>query len=179
MEANLLPRVADGDESAVSECIERYGNLIWALANRLLRSRSDAEDAVQEIFIEIWKNADRFRPEFGSEKTFVVVIARRRLIDRQRKNARGAVEQPIDEAALSQPDREAPCPVDTADEVQRALSCLDKLRIEYRRMLELAIFHGLSQTQISNKEGVPLGTVKSNARRGLIQLRDCMGPTGG
>lgn len=178
-DADLLPRVARGDEEAVEQCIERYGGLIWSMASRLLRKHDDAEDAVQEIFIDIWKHADRFQPEIGSEKTFVVVIARRRLIDRQRKSGRAPDECSIDESALDHSPLDEPNPVELAEDAEQAIACLGRLRENYRRMLELAIYHGMSQTEISTAEGIPLGTVKSHARRGLSQLRHCMGLRGG
>lgn len=174
MEAILLPRIARGEETAVRECLDRYGDLIWSLARRLLPTSADAEDAVQEIFVDIWQNAERFDQEIASEKTFVVMLARRRLIDRRRKLGRAVQGQPIDEAALERPDREQVDKVELADEAARANRCLEKLHQDQRRVLELAIYHGLSQSQISNHVGAPLGTVKARVRRGLIQLRDCM-----
>ena len=96
LEDVLLPRVARGEETAVRECLSRYGDLIWSLARRLLPTSADAEDAVQDIFVEIWKNAERFNEQVASEKTFVVMLARRRLIDRRRKLGRSPQVQRID-----------------------------------------------------------------------------------
>ena len=81
LEQSLLQRIATGDEAAVDNCVDRYSNLIWSLALRMLPTAADAEDAVQEIFVEVWKNADRFDPEVGAEKTYILMLARRRLID--------------------------------------------------------------------------------------------------
>ncbi|HEY1068798.1 MAG TPA: sigma-70 family RNA polymerase sigma factor, partial [Pirellulales bacterium] len=83
----LLPRVAAGQPSAVDECLARYGGLVWSLARRHTNNTSDAEDAVQEIFIDLWRSAARFNPQAASEATFVAMIARRRLIDRRRKQS--------------------------------------------------------------------------------------------
>lgn len=174
LEAALLPRVALGEDSAVNDCLERYGDLIWSLARRLLPTSADAEDVVQDIFVDIWRNAHRFDQAVASEKTFVVMLARRRLIDRQRKLGRGLSEQPLDEAALSRPQTVAPDALETEDEAARAGKCLERLKEDQRQVLELAIYHGLSQTQISTQVGLPLGTVKTHARRGMTQLRDCM-----
>ena len=85
MNESILARVASGDANAVRECIDEFGGLVWAIARRMARTRADAEDAVQEIFIDVWKSAGRFDPAQGSEKVFVSTIARRRLIDRLRR----------------------------------------------------------------------------------------------
>ena len=84
---SILQRVAAGDMAAMQECIDRYGGLVWSLARRLSLSPAEAEDGVQEAFIELWKHAERFDPEVASETTFVSMIARRRLIDRRRSRA--------------------------------------------------------------------------------------------
>ena len=97
---DLLPRIATGDNHAMEECLDLYGNLVWSLARRMSPS-ADADDAVQEIFLDIWKNAARFNKNVASEKTFVMMIARRRLIDRRRKLGREPQLQLLDEVALN------------------------------------------------------------------------------
>lgn len=174
MEVPLLPRIAAGDAAAIDACIERYGALVWSLARRLSPSMADAEDAVQEIFVDVWRNAERFRQEIAGEATFIAMLARRRLIDRLRKSRREVELQPIDEQALQYAAPPQPSPAELADDTSRATACLEKLRSDERRVLELSIYHGLPQTQIAERIGLPLGTVKTHARRGLLQLRDCM-----
>jgi len=93
MNESILARVARGDAKAVRECIDEFGGLVWAIARRMTRSRADAEDAVQEIFIDVWRSAGRFDAAQGSEKVFITTIARRRLIDRIR---RGKMSQMMD-----------------------------------------------------------------------------------
>lgn len=174
LQVPLLPRIANGDLSAVDECMERYGGLVWSLARRLSPSVADAEDAVQEIFVDLWKNADRFREEVAGETTFVAMLARRRLIDRLRKSRRELESHPIDELALQYASPPQTPPAELAEESSRATACLEHLRSEERRVLELSIYHGLPQSRIAEQTGLPLGTVKTHARRGLSQLRDCM-----
>lgn len=174
MQVPLLPRIANGDLSAVDECIDRYGGLVWSLARRLSPSVADAEDAVQEIFVDLWKNADRFRPEVAGESTFVAMLARRRLIDRLRKSRRELESQPIDETSLQYAAPPQTSPAELAEEGSRATECLERLRSDERKVLELSIYHGLPQSRIAEQTGLPLGTVKTHARRGLSQLRDCM-----
>ena len=84
----ILQRVARADAAAVDECLNAYGGLVWSLARRLCRKHEDAEDAVQEIFVEIWRKAEKFDPDVASESTYITMIARRRLIDRFRRRSR-------------------------------------------------------------------------------------------
>lgn len=171
----LLPRIAAGDPLAVQECLDIYGGLIWSIARRMCPSNAEAEDAVQEIFIELWQVAANFDPKLSSESTFVTMIARRRLIDRMRKNRTCFKNQPLSEDGL---DRIAeglkPNRVELADEAAKAVVCLEKLARNTQRTLHLSIYHGYSHFEIAKHLDLPLGTIKSFARRGLLQLRDCM-----
>jgi RNA polymerase sigma-70 factor (ECF subfamily) len=173
MSPSVLQRIASGDQSAVRACIDDYGALVWSLARRLSRTVADAEDAVQEIFLDVWKSAARFDAAQGSEKMFIAMIARRRLIDRLRKKSAEppmeAVET-LDAIAWCDPGTAA----QTASEAERATRALHELRPEQRQVLELGLLHGLSQSEISARLGLPLGSVKSLMRRGLIKIREYM-----
>lgn len=174
MSVPLLPRIALGDTTAVDEFLDRYGALVWSLASRLSPTNADAEDAVQDIFIHLWRNAGRYRGELGEEVTFVSTIARRKLIDRQRKYRRDLAYQSVEERDLGgvgNPDLAA---IDNSDDSRRAVACLGKLRDNERQAIELSVYHGLPQARIAEKTGTPLGTVKTLIRRGLVQLRNCM-----
>jgi RNA polymerase sigma-70 factor (ECF subfamily) len=171
----VLERIAAGDPAAVDECIDRYGALVWSLARRHLRRHADAEDAVQEIFIEIWRNAARFDPGIASEATFITMISRRRLIDRQRKQSRTIATQSMVEepAACSRAHEDH---VDAQEDAGRVRLYMGRLRAEERRVLELALLEGLTQSQIAESASMPVGTVKTHARRGLIRLREMLEP---
>src|ERR1700744_3461074 len=93
MSLSMLQRIASGDSAAVRDCMREYGPLVWSIARRLSRTPSDAEDATQEIFLDIWRSASRFDASQGSDKVFIAMIARRRLIDRLRKTS---AEPPMD-----------------------------------------------------------------------------------
>ncbi|MEM6366454.1 MAG: sigma-70 family RNA polymerase sigma factor [Planctomycetota bacterium] len=173
-EPTTLQRIAAGETEAVDGCLKQYGNLVWSLANRYCRRGEDAEDAVQEIFVEIWRTAERFDPEKASEPTFVSMIARRRLIDRARRRKTKPGEISIGENEIEVPDQVQIDQTELFDEAAKAAGCMKKLSDNQRRILSLSIFQGLQQSVIASSLEMPLGTVKSYARRGLIQLRDCM-----
>jgi RNA polymerase sigma-70 factor, ECF subfamily len=171
MSSSVLQRIASGDPAAVRECIEQYGALVWSLARRLSRSPSDAEDATQEIFLDIWRSASRFDASQGSDKVFIAVIARRRLIDRLRKTGAEPPMDPIevlDSVAWSDSGTAA----ETSIEAEQAARALAQLRPEQRQILELGLLHGLTQTEIAARLQLPLGTVKSIMRRSLGKVRD-------
>ncbi len=176
MTENLLPSIAAGDPGAVETFLRRHSGMVWGLARRFCRSAEDAEDATQEIFVEVWKSAARFDADFGSEVTFLMTIARRRLIDRARRQGRRPATDLLDDAGILP----APASVDKAelhDEVQRAKAALSQLRPEQREVLDLALGQGRTHQEIAAAIGIPLGTVKSHARRGLMRLREMLGVT--
>lgn len=173
---SILHRIAEGDQDAIKECMDRFGGLVWSLARRLAGNASEAEDAVQEIFIDVWRSAGRFDPAIASETTFVAMIARRRLIDRGRRRARRPEVAAIPETIES--DGPAFDPAEVEEAAKAALSAMERLRPEQRKVLELSIQFGRSHEQIAGTTGLPLGTVKTHARRGLIRLREILAEEG-
>ncbi|MCM2375247.1 RNA polymerase sigma factor [Aporhodopirellula aestuarii] len=175
MTESVLTRIASGDRTAVDDCLDRYGGLVWSLAKRWVGNVDDADDVVQEIFVELWQQAGRFDPAVAGEATFVAMIARRRLIDRRRKQAKTPAMEPI---SVDPVDANAKCGSDEilvrGEEAAQAKECLEKLSSTQQQILTLSVHHGASHSMISGKLSLPLGSVKSYARRGLIQLRDCM-----
>lgn len=170
----ILQRIAEGDKTAVQDCLNTYGGLVWSLARRMLPNTDEAEDAVQETFIDIWKNAERFDERQASETTFVAMIARRRLIDRLRKSQRQVSADSIDDI-LIEPSGNFHQNLQIGVEAREAAKELDKLRPEQRQVLQLSIYQGLSHQEISSMTGMPVGTVKTHARRGLMQIRENLG----
>jgi RNA polymerase sigma-70 factor (ECF subfamily) len=169
----ILERIAGGDQSAVQQCIDTYGDLIWSLARRFLRNDADAEDAVQDIFIDLWGSASRFDRNVASEIAFVSTIARRRLIDRLRQVKRrpgmdslddeetGELKQPV---VLPQLEEESDVAV-----VERVLGTMEP---QHREILALSLYEGYSHSEIAERLSLPLGTVKTRVRRGLIYIRE-------
>jgi RNA polymerase sigma-70 factor (ECF subfamily) len=165
----LLARVAAGDRVAMRECLARFGNLVWSIARRF--ELADAEDAVQEIFLEVWRSAARFDAALGSEAVFVAMIARRRLIDRKRTRSRRPTTEAIDTAPEVAAATSGP---DTCAEAAQAARALARLRPEQQRVLVMATCHGMSHGEIAEQTGMPLGTVKAHARRGLMSIRSAL-----
>lgn len=155
-------------------CIDRYGGLVWSLARRFCETAADAEDAVQDIFIEVWENAGRFDPAAGAEITFISVLARRRLIDglRLRQSQRRRLDDPriAPDAVPGAPDA-AP---GRSEEVGRALRALEEFGPDQRTALQLSICYGLTHAAIAEHTGLPLGTVKNHIRRGLSRVRSLL-----
>jgi RNA polymerase sigma factor (sigma-70 family) len=169
----ILPRIAQGDENAVTECMNQYSNLVWMLAKKYTQTIEDAEDAVQEIFLEIWQNAGKFDADIASEITFISLISRRRLIDRLRKVYRQPNIQSIDEIIEVQPNG-FETEVLTNIEAKKAVAAMNQVRPEQRELMLMTIFEGMSHGEIAEKMNLPLGTVKTHIRRGFESVRKIM-----
>ena len=168
---SILQRIAAGDQAAVAECITQYEDLVWSLARRYLGMDADAEDAVQDVLIELWSSAERFNPEAGSEVTFVSTITRRRMIDRLRKKKRTPGISTIDdapEAALAQQGES----LNEHAEVGNVAETLSEMDMQQQQILQLSIYEGYSHSEIAEQLNMPLGTVKTKVRRGLIHIRE-------
>ena len=173
----ILHRIANGDGDAVRECLKKYGGLVWSIARKMLRNSEEAEDAVQEIFVDIWKNAARFDESKSSETTFIAMIARRRLIDKIRYSTRRISADSLDDVML-EPFTRADKEMEISLEAKEAAEAMRSLRPEQQQVLRLSIIQGMSHHEISEATGMPLGTVKTHARRGILQVREYLGLEG-
>jgi RNA polymerase sigma factor (sigma-70 family) len=169
----VLQRVARGDRTAVQECIDRFGGLVWSLARRFCYNSSEAEDAVQEIFLDLWRSAGRYDPSVAGEATFVAMIARRRLIDRRRRASREPDKQELN-PSVSLDDTPPLDRAEVSEEAAAAVRAMESLRPEQQKVLRLSIYQGLSHERIAEATGLPLGTVKTHVRRGLIRIREML-----
>ncbi len=174
---SLLQRISSGDQSAVASCIETYSGLVWSLARRFLANEADAEEAVQEIFLELWEKASRYDPSVAAEVTFVSMIARRRLIDRRRKLVAEPVAEPLDEVehALSE---DVQGMLEANAEMERVVGIIRTLKPEQQEVINMASWLGMSHGAIAEQTGIPLGTVKSYVARGLSTIRQVLGEPG-
>lgn len=173
----ILKRIALGDRDAVNDCLDKYGGLVWSIARKMLRNSEDAEDAVQEIFVDIWKNAERFDESQSSETTFIAMIARRRIIDRIRRTNRRITADSFEDV-ISEPESRDDKRIQRSVEAEQAAEALRSLKPEQQRVLQLSIVQGLSHQEIADITGMPLGTVKTHARRGILQAREILGLKG-
>lgn len=173
-EESLLERIAAGDRSAVARCIDRYGGLVWSLARRALRVEADAEEAVQDVFTELWAKADQYDAQRCAEATWVSMIARRRIVDRLRRAGREP-DQAEDDALLSLPAPRDGCSLEHESEAQRVLRAMRALGPEQYRVLHMSIWLGLSHAEVAARTALPIGTVKSHLRRGLRTVRATLG----
>ncbi len=164
----LVQRLAARDAGALAEFYDRFAGLVNALALRILRDTADAEDVVQEVFLQAWRQADRFDPRRGTPEAWLCTIARTRALDRLRRRA-SRREEPAEAAPAAVA---APRPVE-ALAVRRALETLSE---DQRRALELAYYEGLTQSEIAARLEEPLGTIKTRIRTAMIRLREALGP---
>ncbi len=151
----------------VDELLERYRPLIWSIVRGRVPYQS-AEDVVQEVLIQLWESADRYDPELGSETALIGTVARRRLVDRQRRDERRSGHEAIPEEVPSERDDYEH--VDVRDGADRAEAALTRIRPEEQKVLRMSI-SGLSHREIARRTQAPLGTVKSQVRRGLERVR--------
>jgi RNA polymerase sigma-70 factor (ECF subfamily) len=169
----ILQQVAQGGQQAMEDCIHKYGGMVWSIAERYTRDRSSTEDVVQETFMDLWKSAKRYDPAVASEATFIGMLARRRAIDFVRKESRRPQLEPlVPDDTLPHPD---PMPSDSVRwEGEAAREALKLLSAETQQLFFLHFDEGFTHPEISEKTGLPLGTVKTRLRRGLIEVRDIM-----
>jgi RNA polymerase sigma factor (sigma-70 family) len=169
----VLERVARADEAALAEAYDRFGRVAYGLAVRILRDAALAEDAVQDAFLAVWRTAVSFDPSRGTASTWIMTLVHRRAVDVVRREDRRRA-QPLDDAP--QGTGETTDEQAAVREQRRAVqAALAQLSPDQREALELAYYGGLSQTELSERLGVPLGTVKSRMFAALARLRDLLG----
>lgn len=169
-EQPLLPRLGAGEPGAAEACLDRYGPLVWSLARRHTHNPAEAEDAVQEIFLSLWKHAGRFDPAKASEPTFVAMIARRRLIDLHRRRDARPEGSTVDAELDLVPDIGS-AQIEERTDVALAARAMLELSPRERQTVMLSVYQGMTHSEISNHLELPLGSVKTYIRRGLAQVR--------
>ena len=168
---SILARIAAGEDGSFELLIEKYGNLVWSIGKKFLYRQSDVEDAVQEVFIAIWKSADKFDSSKAKEITFVSMIARRRFIDHLRKISKHKNLESIDEDnSTHQLYKESM--LNESTDLQLIKNAIKSLDIDDQELLNLSIYQGYSHSEISKLLNLPLGTVKTKIRRNLIKLKE-------
>jgi RNA polymerase sigma-70 factor (ECF subfamily) len=176
-EAELLRALARGDESAFARIYDRYSPILLGLLLRILRSRAEAEDVLQEVFLQVWQRAHSFDAERGRAFTWLVTLARSRAIDRLRSV--GSRERAAQRAAEEAPPESEPAEwADNAairtERAEAVRAALAELPEEQRQVLLLAYIEGMSQSEIAAAKNQPLGTVKTRTRSALRKLSDSL-----
>ncbi len=179
IELDLLARVAKRERAAFEQLYDRYANILYATAMKFLKEDADAQDVVQDVFIQIWDKAKLYDPAKGKPLTWALTLTRNRSIDRIRAIQRRTrlrddfeKETVVDESAGV---REALSGVDASEKSQILRDAVGRLSPEQRNVIELAFFSGFTQNEIADRLGEPLGTIKARARRGLMKLKEILG----
>lgn len=173
----LMNLVQNGDAKALRRIYGSYKNILFGLIVSMLKDREEAEDCLQEVFTQLWEKADQFDATKGNLYSFVVTMARNKAIDRIRSKAYKDSKQEdhtISDFSLT-PESDFNNPEEDLELTERAnlvRSALQKLSSKEREVLKVAYFGGMSQTEISEKMDIPLGTVKYRMRQGMIKLKD-------
>lgn len=177
-DVELLRRISKGDRLAFSEFYDLYSTLFFSVAVRILHDQKEAEDVVQDVFIQIWEKSGGFDPRLGQPVNWAMTFVRNKAIDRIRASQRRArlVETATEEASPVPPGlasaNEFVCGREKAELIRSAVTGLPA---EQRQAIELAFFSGLTQNEISEQLREPLGTVKARIRRGMLKLREKLG----
>ncbi len=172
--ADAVAQMARGERSALERLYDRYAAVVYGLALRILGSAADAEEVVQEVFLQAWREAARFDAARGTPRTWLLTLARTRAIDALRSASRGIRRT---ETALTWDVADPQS--NRADEVgdrQIVVGAIARLSFQQREVLELAYYQGMTQTEIAARTGLPLGTVKTRVRSALERLREVISP---
>jgi len=173
-DVELMREVAEGDGPALELLYDRYAHILFPLARRILKDHQEAKDALQDVFVQVWQSARSYDPARGSTLTWLVTLTRSRALDRLRALRRRGWPSPETEcaepAAASDPLAEAIL----NEQRRRVHQALDAIPVEQQRAIELAYFEGLTQTEIADRLGEPLGTIKTRIRLGMRKLRELL-----
>ena len=179
-EIELLRRIGQGDQESFAIYYDRIAGTLFSIAYRLLHSREAAEDVLQEVFVQIWEKAPLYDPARGKPTTWAVTMTRNKAIDRMRSiQRRSRLQEDLQqEATTAEPTGEQSSfdAVAIGESAKLLRDAMRELGDDQREALELTYFHSLSQSEIAEHLGQPLGTVKARIRRGLVKLRELIAP---
>jgi RNA polymerase sigma factor (sigma-70 family) len=170
----LVALVARGDEDALAELYDRVARVAYGLALRVLRDERHAEDAVQEAFLQVWRNAASFRADRAKASTWILTLVHRRAVDLVRREERRQADPLTEDAAAGIPAESTEEAAWLRFERERVQTALRQLPDVQREALELAYYGGFSQSELAERLGVPLGTIKSRMFSGLARLRELL-----
>ncbi len=173
----LIEKMMAGDESALSTLYDRYSAMLFGMLTRILQDRHAAEEVLQDLFMQLWRNAGQFDASRGSLPAWLLVIARNRAISRLRgaRSRELLEENEGDYANTFASDQNVEDDASRAELARRVSAALGALPAEQRQALELAYFDGMTQSEIAARTGCPLGTVKTRVRTAMQSLRQILG----
>ena len=179
-EITLMQRVGAGDRQSFAELYDRFSGVLFSTAYRVLNNQEAAEDVLQDAFVMIWEKAPLYDPARGKPMTWAATITRNKAIDRlrstvRRNRLRDDVEREAETLAQFD-DRSSFEAMASGETAQQVRTALQKLTKDQREAIELAFFSSLTQTEIAERLGEPLGTVKARIRRGMMKLREVLEP---
>jgi RNA polymerase sigma-70 factor (ECF subfamily) len=182
-DSDLVRRMASGDESAVAALYDRYGNVMYAVAYRIMGQKADAEEVVMEAFTQVWRDAARFEAARGSVAAWLTMISRSRALDqirsrdrRERLNTAAAREDQVQTTPTGNRGSDPGYQVEQTERQKRVAAALESLSPTQRQAIELAYYEGLSQSEIAERLNEPLGTIKTRVRLGMMKLREALRP---
>jgi RNA polymerase sigma factor (sigma-70 family) len=173
--AKALGRVALGDEAALRQVYELTSAKLFGICLRILGDQGEAEDALQDVYVSVWRRSGSFDASRASPVTWLATLARNRAIDRLRVARRSRSAEPVEaalEIADSRPD--ALAVLAAGEDRQRLMACIGELEGRTEQAIRAAFFGGLTYSELAARMDVPLGTMKSWIRRGLMKLKDCL-----
>lgn len=175
-ERQLLERIKSGDKSAFRELYSRFSQVVFNLAFRMLRSREEAEETVQEIFLQVWNKADTYDPSRSAVSTWIINIARSRAIDRLRTLGYKDKTMELDEERLKSGSDPFRIIEGTEEQSKIIREALDTLPENQKAAIEMVYFEGLTHVEAAEKLNEPVGTIKTRIRLGVAKLREKISP---
>lgn len=169
-----MPRIADGDRAALRALYEATSAKLFAVCLRILSDREESEDVLQDVYVAIWRRADRFDPARASVAAWISTIARNRAIDRLRARGPLARAEPVEELEIADDRPGADARLALAGDAARLEACLSQLDARTQAVIRIAFFEGVTYEALARRMDTPLGTVKSWIRRGLARLKGCL-----
>lgn len=177
IDSDLMRRVSRNEESAITELYDRFGSLVFRMAFQALPGRAEAEDAVQEIFIRLWRTAEKYDHERSALVTWVMLISRRYLVDKLRRNKARIKPTSMDQpqVPMIQGDVEETPKLEQSEKLAGLMQRISGLPVLQQTVIKGAYLRGQTLRQISDETGKPLGTIKSALSRALVKLRERTG----
>ncbi|MDX5330491.1 MAG: sigma-70 family RNA polymerase sigma factor [Caulobacteraceae bacterium] len=174
--SNMMSRIADGDRDALRQLYQATSSKLFGVCLRILSDKDESEDVLQEVYVTIWRRADRFDRSRASVMTWLSTIARNRAIDRLRARGPLAHAEQVEELEIADPAPAATALLESAEAAGALQRCLAELDDRTEHAIRTAFFEGVTYEALARRLDAPLGTVKSWIRRGLMKLKGCLEP---